>query len=170
MNPFARRRGSDPERGTCATDGCGRRVRRGETYCASCDFERWKYMLPALGGELGGELTVDGVTGVRNIAHAAAERVLREVAKQMAAPMIPPEELDAHCFWCCYVLTEMCGWTMAPMEPPAVCAAHVKRRAAHDAMRQTIDDALRAGHTSAKLARDYRSGYLGSRLHDDDPM
>lgn len=156
MGIFQRQRQPEPPRGVCQAVGCERRVPRGAEFCASCALER--------------TLRVGGVTGTRNIAHAAAEQILRAESEPLYAALIASTALDQHCYWCCHALTEEVGFTVLIEEPPAVCVEHARRHKAHLDMLETIDSYRARGHTSEQLADRWRSGYLGSRLHDDEPM
>ena len=169
MGLFQRQRQPEPPRGVCQAVGCERRVPRGAEFCASCALERWQCSLPLSDNDLR-DLMVSGVRGVRNIAHAAAEQILRAESEPLYAPLIAYAALDQHCYWCCHALTEEVGFTVLIEEPPAVCAEHTRRHKAHLDMTDTIDSYLAHGHTSEQLAERWRNGYLGDRLHDDDPM
>lgn len=197
MGLFQRQR-HEPERrsGVCHTVGCERRVEPGVTFCASCSFDRlyrvvqspderaadhalddWPTRPPTEFDLAAVTTPLPNLPNLYGLSDAERQRVAQEawdaemaLSEEQSAPLIPDAEFDLCCRWCCYILAERTTARVRPTIMDWACAQHTARRAAHNAVRQHIDSLLARGVSPDGLAEYWRNGYLGDRLHDDDPM
>lgn len=192
MGLFQRQRREHDEKpsGFCHTVGCERRVPRGVTYCAACVMQRidqyaangaalddWPTRPPT-------EFEIAAVTAVTaplpnlyGLSEEEARRVTQEawdaevaLTAEQSAPLITEQQFDLRCRWCCHILAERTVARIRPTQVGFACASHQQRQAAHDETRVIIARYLTMGVTSDQIADFFRNGYLGDRLHDDEPM
>ena len=189
MGIFQRQRREHDEKpsGFCHTVGCERRVARGVTYCAACIMQRideyqaderalenWPTRPPT-------EFEIAAVTAplpnLYGLSEAEARRVTQEaweaevaLTAEQSAPLITEQQIDLRCRWCCSILAERTVARIRPTQVGYVCAPHQQRQAAHDETCRHIEHYLAQGASSTQIADFFRNGYLGDRLHDDEPM
>ena len=179
----------DPERpnGVCHTVGCERLVARGVTYCAACimqrivDYEKDERALDDWPTRPPTEFEIAAVTASLPNLYGLSEEDKRRVAQEawdaevaltaeQSAPLISEQQFDLRCRWCCHILAERTVARLRPTQVGFTCAPHRLRKRAHDETRVTIARYLVMGVTSDQIADFFRNGYLGDRLHDDEPM
>lgn len=199
MSIFGRLRRDEPaprgRSGRCHTVGCDRLVGPGVTFCAECvlarirrvadapayadvSLEDWptramtEVELAAVTAPLP-EPTLPNLYGLSpEEAARVAEAWLAELelTAEQSAPLFAREWYDLRCVVCCHIIAEHTTARVRPTTLGCVCLRHAQRRRAHGEVCDHITRWLETGVQSAEVADYFHNGYLGDRLHDDEPL
>lgn len=183
--------------GRCLTAGCGRWIAAGD-YCAACTLDRMRAILRQPDEETAEhalddwptramtevelaaitaplpEPTLPNLYGLspEEAARVAQEAWLAELelTAEQSAPLFAREWYDLRCVVCCHIIAEHTTARVRPTTLGCVCLRHAQRRRAHGEVCDHITRWLETGVQSAEVADYFHNGYLGDRLHDDEPL